>query len=201
MHTLQRNSLSNLRDVPIHIVNGRNSDKHPKTHNATRCHLVDTRTDARAAAESCGDLVWTCSMYPSCLQSIFVNVPANVTIKFAFSHRRQTHVVFQPCALISVCISELISSLRSHTNTCLRFNLPSRRRGTSDPYAWTVVTSTALCPSHNKSCKNMFPLIRCTRVQQETSASNLKIAGLEDPACRGTIASGTKRRTRTLLER
>ena len=136
-------------------------------------------------------------MYPSCLQCIFVNLPANVTIKFAFSHCRQTHVVFQPSALTSVCIIEHISSLRSHTNTCLRFNLPSRRRGTSNPYAWTVVISTASCPSHNMSCQNTFPLIRCMRVQHETSASNLKIAGLEDPACPGTVASGTRRKTRT----
>ena len=140
-------------------------------------------------------------MYPSCLQSISVNVPANVTIKFAFSHCRQTHVVFQPSALTRVCIIEHISSSRPFSNTFLQCNLPSRRRGTSNPYGWTVFISTASCPSHNISCNNTFPLIRCMRVQQETTASNLKLAGIEDPACRGKIASGTRRRIRTLLGR
>ena len=107
-------------------------------------------------------------MYPSCLQSISVDVPANVTIKFAFSHCRQTHVVIQPSALTRVCIIAHISSLRSYTNTFVQCNLPSRRRGTSNPCGWTVVISTASCPSHNMSCHNMFPLIRCIHRRSKT---------------------------------
>ena len=49
------------------------------------------------------------------------------------------------------------------------------------------MTWTAPCPSHNMSCQNMFPLIRCICVKFETTASNLKIAGLEDPGSRGTL--------------